>query len=85
MLGLDWYRAQFESWAGESILGEATPGYMMWRHHPRRVAERIKEVVPDARLIAILRNPVDRAQSALSFITSSRVGCPAKLELARPD
>jgi uncharacterized protein (TIGR03086 family) len=65
MLGLDWYRAQFPDWAGESIVGEATPGYMMWRHHPRRVAERIADAVPDARLIAILRNPVDRAQSAL--------------------
>jgi uncharacterized protein (TIGR03086 family) len=64
-LGLDWYRGQFPGWAGESIVGEATPGYMMWRHHPRRVAERIKEIVPDVRLIAILRNPVDRAQSAL--------------------
>jgi uncharacterized protein (TIGR03086 family) len=64
-LGLDWYRAQFPDWSGESIVGEATPGYMMWRHRPRRVAERIKEVVPDVRLIAILRNPVDRAQSAL--------------------
>ena len=63
--GVDWYRAQFSGWDGERIVGEATPGYMMWRHHPRRVAERIKEVVPDVRLIAILRNPVDRAQSAL--------------------
>ena len=57
--------AQFPGWAGESIVGEATPGYMMWRHRPRRVAERIAAAVPDARLIAILRNPVDRAQSAL--------------------
>jgi uncharacterized protein (TIGR03086 family) len=64
-LGLDWYRAQFPDWSGESIVGEATPGYMIWRHRPRRVAERIKQVVPDVRLIAILRNPVDRAQSAL--------------------
>jgi uncharacterized protein (TIGR03086 family) len=63
--GLDGYRAQFSGWDGEQIVGEATPGYMMWRHHPQRVAERIKEVVPDARLIAILRNPVDRAHSAL--------------------
>jgi hypothetical protein len=42
MLGLDWYRAQFSGWAGESILGEATPGYMMWRHRPRRVAEPLR-------------------------------------------
>src|SRR5215218_7996379 len=64
-LGLEWYREQFSGWAGEPIVGEATPGYMMWRHRPRSVAERIAQVVPDVRLIAILRNPVDRAQSAL--------------------
>jgi len=64
-LGLEWYRAQFSGWAGEQIVGEATPGYMIWRHHPRRVANRIAEVVPDVRLIAILRNPVDRANSAM--------------------
>jgi hypothetical protein len=63
--GVSWYRAQFEGWAGEPFVGEATPGYMFWRHHPDVMAERIQEVVPDARLIAILRNPVDRAQSAL--------------------
>ena len=64
-LGLDWYRQQFEDWAGESIVGEATPGYMMWRHDPDAVARRIKETLPDVRLIALLRNPVDRANSAL--------------------
>lgn len=64
-LGLDWYRAQFRGWAGERFVGEATPGYMMWRHNPRAVARRIRRVIPDARLLAILRNPVDRAQSAL--------------------
>lgn len=59
------YRAQFEGWSGEPIVGEATPGYMMWRHHPDVVAERIEQVLPSVRLIAILRNPVDRAQSAM--------------------
>jgi Sulfotransferase domain len=59
------YRAQFQGWSGEPIVGEATPGYMMWRHHPCVVAERIEQVVPGVRLIAILRNPVDRAQSAM--------------------
>jgi hypothetical protein len=64
-LGTDWYREQFEGWNGEPIVGEATPGYMIWRHHPDRVAERMKQHHPDAKLIAILRNPVDRAQSAM--------------------
>jgi len=64
-LGLDHYAEQFEGWQGERIVGEATPGYMIWRHHPALVAQRIDEHLPDVRLIAILRNPIDRAQSAM--------------------
>jgi hypothetical protein len=63
--GVEWYRAQFDGWRGEPVVGEATPGYMFWRHRPETVADRIARVVPDVRLIAILRNPIDRAQSAL--------------------
>jgi Sulfotransferase domain len=63
--GAAWYREQFDGWSGERYVGEATPGYMFWRHQPRMVAERIREMIPAARLIAILRNPIDRAQSAL--------------------
>ena len=63
--GTDWYRAQFAGWAGEAIVGEATPGYMFWRHRPAVVSERIQETLPDVRLIATLRNPIDRAQSAM--------------------
>lgn len=64
-LGLDWYRAQFSESSGEPIIGEGTPAYMMWRHHPERVAERIDVSLPDARVLAILRNPIDRAMSAM--------------------
>jgi uncharacterized protein (TIGR03086 family) len=64
-LGFEWYRAQFAGWAGEPIVGEATPGYMMWRHRPGLVAKRIKDAIPEASLIALLRNPVDRALSAM--------------------
>ena len=83
--GLEWYRAQFAGWAGEPVVGEATPGYMMWRHRPRRVAMRIKDVVPDARPIAILRNPVDRAGSAQAhFVSRGRLPAEANLlELIR--
>ncbi len=64
-LGVAWYRDQFEGWAGEPVVGEATPGYMFWKHHPDRCSDRIREVVPTVRLIAILRNPIDRAHSAM--------------------
>lgn len=64
-LGLDWYREQFVGWQGEKIVGEATPGYMMWWHRPVEVAERIHRLLGDVKLIALLRDPVDRARSAL--------------------
>jgi hypothetical protein len=71
-LGPDWYRAQFEGWVGEPFVGEATPGYMMLGHGPADVAERIRWTVPDVRLMALLRNPVDRAHSA--FVHHQRQG-----------
>jgi hypothetical protein len=65
--GLRWYRRQFAGWDGEEIVGEATPGYMMWKRVSPTVEEmagRIDEQLPDVKLIAIVRNPVDRAYSA---------------------
>jgi hypothetical protein len=61
--GIEWYRSQFPlpRWKEErkSITGEATPNYLFHPHAARRMAE----VVPQARLIVLLRNPVDRAYS----------------------
>jgi hypothetical protein len=65
-LGVDWYREQFIGWSGEPFVGEATPGYMMFRHHPGVVAARMAETIPNARLLAILRNPIDRVVSAMA-------------------
>jgi hypothetical protein len=44
---------------GERLVGEASPGYLF---HPL-APERVRATVPDARLIALLRDPVDRALS----------------------
>lgn len=61
--GIEWYRSQFlpPRWKDgrRSITGEATPRYL---YHPL-VPERMAEVVPQARLIVLLRNPVDRTYS----------------------
>jgi hypothetical protein len=61
--GTEWYRQWFPSprWKDgrRTMSGEATPGYLS---HPN-VPERAARVVPQARLIALLRNPVDRAYS----------------------
>jgi hypothetical protein len=62
--GTEWYRHCFPRprWKDgrETITGEATPSYL---YHPH-VPERMAEVIPQARLIALLRNPVDRTYSA---------------------
>jgi hypothetical protein len=57
--GLDWYEAQFDGAGDAKAIGEATPSYMF---DPVAV-ERIGAVLPQARLIAIIRQPVDRAYS----------------------
>jgi hypothetical protein len=80
--GLDGYRAKFVGWDGEPVVGEATPGYMMWRHDPNVVSRRIKRDLPDVRLIAILRNPIDRAQSALRHHVR-RGRLPSKTKLVK--
>jgi hypothetical protein len=62
-LGIQWYRRCFprptHKDGRSTITGEATPSYLADLHAPARVAE----VVPQARLIVLLRNPVDRAYS----------------------
>ena len=60
--GVPWYRLHFPTrrkLSSDRITGEATPYYLF---HPR-VPGRIRHVVPDVKMIALLRNPVDRAVS----------------------
>ncbi len=52
-------RIAFGKINSNKIYGESTPSYIYWNN----VAERIKEYNPRIKLIAILRNPVDRAFS----------------------
>lgn len=61
--GRDWYERQFPGEGAAVQRGEATPSYMM---SPLAV-QRMKELVPDARLIISLRDPVDRAYSHYWF------------------
>ena len=55
--GLDWYRAQFDATAPVRV--EASPNYTAYPQH-KGVPERMAEVVPDARLIYIVRDPIER-------------------------
>ncbi len=60
--GVDWYARHFAH-AGDRVCGEVTPGYLF---HPAAAA-RIAELLPGARLFAVLRDPVERAYSQYCF------------------
>ncbi len=63
------YQAQFQGVANEVAIGEASPVYI----YSSRAPERIKNYLPDVKLIAILREPVERAYSQyLMFIRDQR-------------
>lgn len=67
--GLNWYRAFFplksavarqaRDTGGRVMTGEGSPDYLF---HPH-AARRVHETLPHVKLVAILRNPIDRAYS----------------------
>ena len=56
---LGWYRDHFRRRSGERAVGEATPLYLCDKAAPGRIRNRL----PDVKLIACLRYPTDRAYS----------------------
>lgn len=61
--GIEWYRSRFPSptrkGGRRAMSGESSPYYL---YHPH-AAKRAAQVVPKAKLIALVRDPVDRAYS----------------------
>jgi Sulfotransferase domain len=57
--GERWYRGQFPLRSAGRLVGEASPSYLF---HPL-APERVRSLLPDARLVALLRDPVERAYS----------------------
>jgi hypothetical protein len=57
--GIDWYLAHFALWGEATLTGEASPSYL---YHPE-TPTRVHDALPHVKLIALLRNPVDRAYS----------------------
>ena len=83
-LGLNWYRSMFprkkqiedvRRKEGTAITGEDTPFYF-WNP---TAAKRIKKLLPNIKLISILRNPIDRAYSEYQD-WSSRESNPPSFE-----
>jgi hypothetical protein len=61
--GVDWYRKQFEGAPSAAVaVGEASTIYTRYPEH-RGVAERIASLLPEVRLIYVLRDPIERIRS----------------------
>jgi Sulfotransferase domain len=56
-LGVDWYRSHFDPNA--KVRSEASPNYTAYPQHVD-VPERMHSVVPDAKLMYMVRDPIDR-------------------------
>lgn len=59
IVDIESYRALFDGVSTEKAIGESSPSYL----HSGKAAGRIKHYVPDVKLVAILRDPADRAYS----------------------
>ncbi|MEO0556891.1 MAG: sulfotransferase domain-containing protein [Bacteroidota bacterium] len=58
--GADWYRRQFD--AERPVRGEASPQYTCYPQYDS-IPERMHDLLPDIRLIYLVRDPVDRLVS----------------------
>lgn len=72
------YEALFAGAAPDQVRGESTPFYLWSPGARRRIAERL----PDARLIAVIRDPIDRAYSNWMHLWSDGLEPEADFEKA---
>lgn len=70
--GDEWYRSHFRNAPDGAVVGEATPFYLA----SERASERIAAKLPETRIIAVLRDPVDRAHS--HFVYRRRSGLESR-------
>lgn len=80
--GIDWYLAQFQAAAPGKIVGEKTTEYFDTATI-ENVAPRLVKTCPNIKLIVILRNPVERAWSALiHHVNTGLVALPSDPQTA---
>ena len=60
--GRGWYESLFDGAGGSAAIGERSPSYT-FAHVYRGVPERMAQVVPEARLVYVVRDPIARMQS----------------------
>jgi hypothetical protein len=76
--GVEWYEQQFED---APVRGESSPSYTVFPRY-RGVPERIRRVVSDAKLIYLVRDPIERI---VSHFAHRQVVRPGALEDAFSD
>ena len=85
--GLEWYESLFDAGAaaGAAAIGEASPNYTMFPTFAG-VPERMSQVIPSARLIYLLRDPIDRMVSSYLHALSraGETAPPERALLERP-
>lgn len=62
--GIEWYRGFFRTCEGRKVVGEISPRYLS----DHRVPERIRSLIPDAKLIVSLRNPLEQIFSRYCYM-----------------
>ncbi|MGB3571538.1 MAG: sulfotransferase domain-containing protein, partial [Phormidesmis sp.] len=73
--GISWYERRFEQVQDEKVIAEKTPNYLWitpytvksrFGNHLGSVHQKMHAALPEAKLIVVLRNPVERAISAVN-------------------
>lgn len=70
--GVGWYEAHFEGAGAAVAVGEASPNYSK-AHSDSGVADRIADVLPDAKLLYIVRDPIERIRSMYAHLVDEGV------------
>ncbi len=78
--GIKWYSSFFAE-NREKCCGEITPGYLA---NSSISAQRIRKMFPEVKIIAILRNPVDRAISNYNMLFAAGIESRLIDEVLRP-
>ncbi|MBY8977355.1 sulfotransferase [Rhodobacteraceae bacterium NNCM2] len=77
---LDWYAGRFASFPRTACIGEDSTTYL----HSASAPDRIKALIPDVKLIFMLRNPVARAYSQYwHLVMTARATCSFEEALTR--
>jgi hypothetical protein len=61
--GIAYYESYFADWRNQPAIGESTPDYLHGAYTSQDIPALMHRHLPDAKLIACLRNPTERAYS----------------------